>query len=88
MMTTVSKLHKMLGALLEQGHGRKPIVVNKPSFYDAREGDGCVLLEVFGIDGPRWIPMADDDGGTKWNADGTESGKQVVVLFGCMGDTK
>lgn len=85
-MTTVAKLHKQLGKLIEQGHGRKPVLVNKPSFHDAREDDGCVLLEIFGIEGPRWIPMADDDGGTKWNADGTESGKRVVVLFGNLGE--
>lgn len=87
-MTTVANLYKSLGLLIEQGHERKPVVVNKPSFHDAREEDGCVLLDVHGIKGPRWIPMADDDGGTKWNSDGTESGKNVVVIFGCLGDSE
>jgi hypothetical protein len=87
MSMTVARLHKLLGALVAKGHGRKPVLVNKPTFYDAREDDGCILLEVRGIEGPLWIATADDDGGTKWNADGSEAGMRCVVLFGCRHET-
>jgi hypothetical protein len=88
MSMTVAALHKRLGELIAAGHGRKPLCVNKPTFYDACESDGAVILEVHGVEGPRWIPTADDDGGTKWNKDGTESGKKIVVLYGCRNDER
>lgn len=87
-MSTVARLHKLLGALIDQGHGRKPVLVNKETFYDPREDDGCVLLKIFGVEGPRWICTADDDGGVKVNKDGTEAGSQVVVLYGCLHEPK
>lgn len=79
---TVARLHKELGKLIEQGHGRKPVNVHKESFHHPLESDGAVILDVESIQGPVWISMADDDGGTKWNRDGTESGKRVVILKG------
>jgi len=85
-MVTVNKLHKMLTGLIESGHGRKPIVIDKESFHDPRESDGCTMLPISGVSGPRWIPSADDDGGIKENADGTEAGRQTVVLYGCNFD--
>ena len=83
MTMTVSALHKQLGALIEAGHGRKPVAVNKRTFTDPLEQDGAVILAVHGVEGPRFIPTLDDDGGTKWNLDGSEAGKRLVVLFGC-----
>lgn len=82
MTMTVSRLHKLLGALIEAGHGRKPVLVDKQTFTDPRENDGPMLLSLWAVQGPRWIPNADDDGGTKWNCDGTESGQRCVVLAG------
>lgn len=82
MSFTVARLHKELGKLIEQGHGRKPVQVNKQSFRHPLEEDGAVILDIEGIEGPKWITMTDDDGGTKFNRDGTESGKRVVILKG------
>jgi hypothetical protein len=82
MSMTVAALHKRLGALIEAGHGRKPVLVNKASFHHPCEQDGTVMLDVAAVDGPKWIPWGDDDGGTKINKDGTEAGKTVVVLDG------
>ena len=86
MTLTVAALHKRLSALIEAGYGRKPVAVNKRTFTDPCEQDGAVILAVHGVEGPRWIPTPDDDGGTKWNKDGTEAGKRLVVLFGCGRD--
>jgi len=82
MSYTVARLHKELGELIAKGHGRKPVLVNKPSFRHPLEMDGAVMLDIESIDGPRWIGWTDDDGGTKFNKDGTEAGKTVVVLSG------
>ena len=78
----VQQLHKALGALIEQGHGRKPVCVNKASFSHPLESDGAVILKVWSISEPRWINMTDDDGGTKFNKDGTESGSYTIVIEG------
>ena len=83
MTMTVAALHKQLGALIEAGHGRKPVAVNKRTFYDPLEQDGAVILHVHGVEGPRWIGTVDEDGGQKWNKDGTEAGKRLVILYGC-----
>lgn len=85
MSYTVARLHKELGKLIEQGHGRKPVQINKQSFQHILEDDGVVIMDIKSIEGPIWIPQADDDGGTKENRDGTEAGRRVVVL---RGDTK
>ncbi len=82
MTMTVSRLHKMLGALIDAGHGRKPVLVNKTSFTHPCESDGTTMLSIAKVVGPQWIPLCDDDGGTKWNKDGTESGQRVVLLDG------
>jgi hypothetical protein len=83
MSMTVAALHKKLGELIAEGHGRKPITVNKRTFYDPCEDDGACILAVHGVEGPRWINTVDDDGGAKINKDGTEAGKRLVVLYGC-----
>lgn len=82
MSYTVARLHKELGKLIEQGHGRKPVQINKQSFHHILEDDGAVIMDIEAIEGPKWIPLIDADGGTKWNRDGTESGYRVVVLSG------
>jgi hypothetical protein len=82
MTMTVSRLHKLLGALIEAGHGRKPVLVDRSTFSDPRDNDGLLMLPPWDVQGPRWIPMADDDGGTKWNKDGTESGQQCLLIVG------
>jgi hypothetical protein len=83
---TVSALHKKLSELMEAGHARKPIAINKRTFRHALEDDGAVILEVHGVEGPRWICSIDDDGGPKINQDGSEAGKRIVVLLGCAKD--
>lgn len=88
MSMTVARLHKLLGALIESGHGRKPVLVNKSSFYHPCEDDGVLMQDLACVKGPKWIPISDDDGGTKFNKDGTESGKEVVVLDGGWDDEK
>lgn len=82
MPMTVAALHKKLAELIAAGHGRKPVCVNKRTFYDACEQDGAVILAVHGVEGPRWVYTTDDDGGVKINKDGTEAGKRLVILFG------
>jgi len=78
---TLNQLHKKLGKLIEKGHGRRRICVDKQSFQHPLESDGCTILPIERID-VRWIANADDDGGTKENKDGTESGSTLVIIAG------
>ena len=83
---TVNQLHKLLGRLIAQGHGRRAVMVDKPSFRDNRESDGCVIL-------PAWrgciktYPLLDDDGAIATRADGTERDFTGLVLIGESGPT-
>ena len=46
------------------------------------EEDGAVILPVESVSGPEFIGTIDDDGGMKFNRDGTEAGRYTVVLSG------
>jgi hypothetical protein len=78
----VNQLHKALGALIEQGHGRKPVCIAKLSFTDPLEEDGANILPVEHVTGPEWIYKTDDDGGVKINKDGSEAQTRIVILRG------
>lgn len=82
MTMTVEKLHRMLGNLVARGHGRKPVCIDKSTFRHPLEADGDVILGVECVLGPKFIPLADDDGGQKFRADGTEAGRMTVVIVG------
>lgn len=82
MTMTALKMHHLLGKLIDAGHGRKPVCIDKGSFSHALEQDGCLILGVEKVDGPLLICASDEDGGSKLNADGTESGRMTVVLKG------
>ena len=81
-MITVAKLHKLLGAMIESGHGRKPVCISKETFRHRLESDGATVLGVEHVEGPVFVPTSDDDGGVKVRTDGTEAGRLVVVLKG------
>ena len=83
-MVTVLALQKMLEKLVKEGHGRKPVFVNKATFTDNRESDGVTILPASGVF-LRTITMADDDGGTALRKDGSESLKTVALVFGSNG---
>lgn len=78
---TVSKLHKRLGEMIEAGYGRRPVCVNKESFFHPLENDGVLILDVTEAKSDV-INMADDDGGISINKDGSEKIRKVVVLSG------
>lgn len=80
-MYTVNRLYKELGKLIEQGHGRKHVYINKDTFTHPLEGDGCVILPVESVD-MEWYPILDGDGGTKLKANGEECARESLVLKG------
>ena len=82
MSITVAKLHRLLGALIEGGHARKPVCISKETFRHRLEPDGVTVLGVEYVEGPTFIPTSDDDGGVKTRSDGTEAGRLVVILKG------
>lgn len=82
---TVARLHKLLGAMIEAGQGRRPVCVNKMSFHHPLEPDGVSILDVTEAR-ERTIVLADDDGRTATNADGSEKTRKVLLLGGGYAD--
>lgn len=78
---TINKLYELVHKLVIQGHGRKQVCIDKPSFTHNLEGDGCVILQVDTAT-VRSINEFDDDGSIKFNADGGEKLLTVLVLDG------
>lgn len=81
---TINNLHKQLTKLIAEGYGRVPVAVAKETFRDNRESDGCTILDVHGL-GVQRIHMADDDGGTAINRDGSERTRLTLILAGSSG---
>ncbi len=77
----VNQLHRALGKLIADGHGRKPVAINIRTFY-TYDPDDMNILPVKEVTGPQFICKADDDGGTYYNKDGSEAGTFTVVLRG------
>lgn len=84
MKMTVNRLHKLLGKLIDEGHGKKPVCVDKSTFTHNLEQDGCTVIELCGL-GVFGIRQADGDGGTKVDAKGHECFRQTCVLVGPSG---
>lgn len=81
MYMTVNRLHKLLGAMVADGHGRRSVCVDKPSFKHNCETDGCVILEVYTAK-IRTYPRIDDDGGIAVKTNGEERTITGLVLGG------
>lgn len=84
---TINQLYRLLGKQIDAGNGRLPVCVNKETFTDNREPDGCVILEVCGLNVER-IRMCDGDGGTAVTKAGLEITRRTAVLFGNTGEQK
>lgn len=78
---SVSRLHKELGRLIEQGHGRKKVHIDKSSFHHRLEDDGVVMLPVCAIQVSR-IGVSDGDGFAAVTKRGMERTTEVAVLVG------
>lgn len=83
---TVNQLHKLLTKLIAQGHGRKAVYVDKASYRDNRESDGCVILPVY-RGAMHTYRLFDDDGGIAYDSKGTERQRTSLVLIGDAGST-
>ncbi len=78
---TVNRLHKMLGAMIEQGHGRLPVCVDKPTITHPLEGDGACIIEISGCE-YQVVPQMDGDGFMQTNSRGGECYRKCVVIYG------
>ena len=77
---TIGKLHKILTRLIENGHARKGVCVQKETFRHDMESDGAVILDVKTAD-LEFFPMIQEDGGTLLD-NGDESCHTAIVLRG------
>ena len=71
----------MLGELIERGHAKKGVCIDKRTFNDPLEPDGLVVIEVKSV-GMRSVVKSDGDGGTKMRADGSECMSSTAILCG------
>ena len=78
---TINQLHKTLGKLIAQGHGRRKVCIDKPSFTHPFEDDGLVIQDVEDV-AVKSVMQLDDDGGTKEDSDGREVYRTCAVLYG------
>lgn len=83
---TLHQLHKQLTKLIAQGHGRKTVYVDKGSFRDNRESDGCIILPVY-RGAMHTYRLANDDGGIAYDSKGIERQRTSLVLIGDAGST-
>ena len=78
---TIGRLQKLLTVLVEKGHARKRVCVQKNTFRHALEDEGAIILDV-DTAGLESFPLMGDDGGTKERADGSESCHTALVIKG------
>jgi hypothetical protein len=78
---TLRKLHNLLGKMIANGEGRRPVCISKTTFTHPCEGDGATILNVQDAF-LQMVSQADDDGGTKVNKDGSEAMRGCLVLVG------
>lgn len=78
---TVNKLIKLLQKAADDGYGRCPVCVDKPSFYHPLEPDGACIIDVSGTR-TESVMMMNDDGGTMHGKHGYEKYRRSFVLQG------
>lgn len=78
---TLNQRHKQLSELIAQGLGRRQVCIDKTSFTDNLEGDGCVILPVCRVD-TALITKIDGDGWAITNKDGSERERLTILLGG------
>lgn len=81
MSMTINQLHKLTAKLIAQGAGRRQVLVAKDTFKHVLESDGCTILPVESAE-MEVFPIADDDGGSAFLADGREKTQAGLVLRG------
>ena len=78
---TVNQLHKLLGKLIEEGHGRDQVCIDKRTFSHPLEGDGVCILAVGGVEFQH-ISQVDGDGFRMETKRGHEITRRTVVIHG------
>jgi hypothetical protein len=78
---TVNQLAKKLAKMIDEGHGKRYVSVDKKTFTHNLESDGVTILNAHDCR-LCYINVADDDGGTAVNADGRERYTKTAILFG------
>jgi len=76
---TVKNLFNRLGKLIEEGHGRKTVCVDKSKVTHALEADGCCIIPVTSVE-IDVHEMLDDDGGFKELANGQTAQRTALVI--------
>ena len=77
----VRKLHRLLGELIDGGHGHKEVTINKDTFKNPLESDGAVIMPIESIY-LQWYDILDGDGFSEVDSRGYEKRKLSLILDG------
>ena len=77
---TLAQLTKQLQRLVDKGHGRTHVVINKSTFKNNLEADGCCMFDIEAVHVGRWIIL--DENGYHIHADEQEHWREGIVLTG------
>jgi len=78
---TVGSLHKIISKLVEEGHSRKPVSIDKSTFNHPLEEHGTTILRSYNV---RLEPIAvmTDDGVIETGVDGTDNTRVTCIIEG------
>lgn len=76
---TINQLLKKLTLLKNAGHGRRLVCVDKTKCTHPLEGDGCCIMPITSAE-LNTHEMLDEDGGTKYLANGTGATRKALVI--------
>ncbi len=78
---TVTQLYKILAKEIANKNGRCRVAIDKATFQSNLESDGVTIMDVHEFE-TSFINIADGDGGTEVNKDGSERMRLTFVLYG------
>jgi hypothetical protein len=76
---TINQLNKLTSKLIEQGHGRRAVCVDKSKVTHPLEPDGCCVIPVTAAE-IDVHEMMNDDGGVKELANGQTAYRTALVI--------
>jgi hypothetical protein len=76
---TTAKLHKLLGKLIREGHGRMQVCIDKSKCTHPLEGDGVCVIPITSVE-VQTHELLDDDGGWKVLSSGRVAERTALVI--------
>ena len=78
---TINALQKLTQKLIAQGHGRSRVSIDKATYANPLEDEGCTIMDVHSAD-VEAIYLSDGDGFTETDFKGREKVRLCLVMRG------